>query len=80
MASQEWMWVEVKPDDNDAERARASSGRAPLSLVAEPEVTLGAQLVTMMFSFLATMRLQGMNAVAELFNHLERSPPPLPSS
>jgi len=35
----------------------------------------------MMFSFLETMRILALNAVAELFNlmaTLERSPPPLP--
>jgi len=73
---------EVKPDNNDAERAlrpvvihRKVSGGA--------RSHWGAQLVTMMFSFLETMRLQGKNAVAELFNLLailERSPPQLPSS
>jgi uncharacterized protein YhaN len=73
---------EVKPDNNDAERAlrpvvvhRKVSGGA--------RSHWGAQLVTMMFSFLETMRLQGKNAVAELFNLLailERSPPPLQST
>lgn len=68
---------QVKPDNNDAERAlrpvvvhRKVSGGA--------RSHWGAQLVTMMFSFLETMRLQGKNAVAELFHlmtNLERSPP-----
>ena len=75
-------YPEVKPDNNDAERAlrpvvihRKVSGGA--------RSHWGAQLVTMMFSFLETMRLQGKNAVAELFNLLailERSPPQLPSA
>jgi hypothetical protein len=68
---------QVKPDNNDAERAlrpvvvhRKVSGGA--------RSHWGAQLVTMMFSFLETMRLQGKNAVEELFHlmsNLERSPP-----
>ena len=67
---------EVKPDNNDAERAlrpvvvhRKVSGKA--------RSHWGGQLVAMMFSFLETMRLQGKNAVEELFNLLAfgRSPP-----
>jgi hypothetical protein len=67
---------EVKPDNNDAERAlrpvvvhRKVSGGA--------RSHWGGQLVAMMFSFLETMRLQGKNAVEELFNLLAfgRSPP-----
>ena len=66
----------VKPDNNDAERAlrpvvvhRKVSGGA--------RSHWGGQLVAMIFSFLETMRLQGKNAVEELFNLLagERSPP-----
>lgn len=56
----------VKPDNNDAERAlrpivihRKVSGGA--------RSDWGAQLVASMFSFLETMRLQGKNAVEELF-------------
>lgn len=56
----------VKPDNNDAERAlrpivihRKVSGGA--------RSDWGAQLVASMFSFLETMRLQGRNAVDELF-------------
>lgn len=73
---------EVKPDNNDAERAlrpvvvhRKTSGGA--------RSVWGGQLVSLMFSFLETMRLQGKNAVDELFNVLagvERSPPLLPST
>lgn len=72
---------EVKPDNNDAERAlrpvvvhRKTSGGA--------RSTWGGQLVSLMFSFLETMRLQGKNAVAELFILLagaERSPPSSPA-
>jgi transposase len=68
---------EVKPDNNDAERAlrpvvihRKVSGGA--------RSAWGGQLVAMMFSFLETMRLQGKNAVTELFALLttpSRSPP-----
>lgn len=68
---------EVKPDNNDAERAlrpvvlhRKASGGA--------RSHWGAQLVAMMFSFLETMRLQGKNPVEELFECLAdvgRSPP-----
>ncbi|MCM1984609.1 IS66 family transposase [Lyngbya confervoides] len=70
---------EVKPDNNDAERAlrpvvvhRKVSGGA--------RSHWGGQLVAMMFSFLETMRLQGKNAVQELFNLLSSSglPPPEP--
>uniref|UniRef100_B8HZ16 Transposase IS66 n=1 Tax=Cyanothece sp. (strain PCC 7425 / ATCC 29141) TaxID=395961 RepID=B8HZ16_CYAP4 len=70
---------EVKPDNNDAERAlrpvvihRKTSGGA--------RSAWGGQLVSLMFSFLETMRLQGKNAVSELFNLLagvERAPPQL---
>lgn len=74
---------EVKPDNNDAERAlrpvvihRKTSGGA--------RSAWGGQLVSLMFSFLETMRLQGKNAVVELFNLLagvERAPPQwLPST
>jgi transposase len=57
---------EVKPDNNDAERALRP-------VVVHRKVSggvrshWGAQLVAMMFSFLETMRLQGKNAVDELF-------------
>jgi hypothetical protein len=70
---------EVKPDNNDAERAlrpvvihRKTSDGA--------RSAWGGQLVSLMFSFLETMRLQGKNAVHELFNLLaggERAPPRL---
>ncbi|NEQ80454.1 MAG: IS66 family transposase [Moorea sp. SIO2I5] len=57
---------EVKPDNNDAERAlrpivihRKVSGGA--------RSDWGAQLVAQMFSFLETMRLQGNNAFAKRF-------------
>jgi hypothetical protein len=60
---------EVKPDNNDAERAlrpvvvhRKVSGGA--------RSHWGGQLVAMIFSFLETMRLQGKNAVEELFQLL----------
>jgi hypothetical protein len=69
----------VKPDNNDAERAlrpvvihRKTSGGA--------RSAWGGQLVSLMFRFLETMRLQGKNAVDELFNLLagvERVPPAL---
>ena len=67
----------VKPDNNDAERSLRP-------LVVHRKVSGGArshwggQLVAMMFSFLETMRLQGKNPVAELFERLAsfgRSPP-----
>jgi transposase len=67
----------VKPDNNDAERALRP-------LVVHRKVSGGArshwggQLVAMMFSFLETMRLQGNNPVAELFERLVnvgRAPP-----
>jgi cell division septum initiation protein DivIVA len=72
---------EVKPDNNDAER-----GLRPV--VIHRKVSGGArshwggQLVAMMFSFLETMRLQGKNAVAELFKVLapRRDPPLLESA
>lgn len=60
---------EVKPDNNDAERAlrpvvihRKVSGGV--------RSHWGGQLVAMMFSFLETMRLQEKNPVAELFERL----------
>lgn len=68
---------EVKPDNNDAERALRP-------VVIHRKVTGGArsqwggQLVALMFSFLETTRLQGQNAVEELFSLLAnagRSPP-----
>lgn len=73
---------EVKPDNNDAERAlrpvvvhRKVSGTA--------RSNWGAKLVAQMFSFLETMRLQGVNAVEALFEKLSlasRSPPHLVST
>ncbi len=70
---------EVKPDNNDAERAlrpivihRKVSGGA--------RSDWGAELVTQMFSFLETMRLQGHNAIVQLCSLLSlagRSPPGL---
>ena len=70
-------YPEVKPDNNDAERAlrpivvhRKVSGGA--------RSDWGAQLVAQMFSFLETMRLQGNNAIAsfcELLSLAGRSPP-----
>lgn len=73
---------EVKPDNNDAERAlrpvvvhRKVSGTA--------RSNWGAKLVAQMFSFLETMRLQGANAVEALFEKLSlasRSPPELEST
>ncbi len=73
---------EVKPDNNDAERAlrpvvihRKVSGGA--------RSDWGAQLVAQMFSFLETMRLQGDDAIAQLCALLSlagRSPPGLHSS
>jgi hypothetical protein len=70
---------EVKPDNNDAERAlrpivihRKVSGGA--------RSDWGAELVTQMFSFLETMRLQGENAIVQLCELLSlagRSPPGL---
>jgi hypothetical protein len=68
---------QVKPDNNDAERALRP-------VVIHRKVTGGArsqwggQLVALMFSFLETTRLQAKNAVAELFSLLAnvgRSPP-----
>jgi transposase len=68
---------EVKPDNNDAERAlrpivihRKVSGGA--------RSDWGAQLVAQMFSFLETMRLQGSDVIAQLCEFLSlagRSPP-----
>lgn len=75
-------YPEVKPDNNDAERALRP-------VVIHRKVTGGArsqwggQLVALMFSFLETTRLQGKNAVEELFSLLAnvgRSPPLLPAS
>lgn len=73
---------EVKPDNNDAERAlrpvvvhRKVSGGA--------RSQWGAKLVAQMFSFLETVRLQGGSAVEELFQLLAmagRSPPGLQST
>ena len=73
---------EVKPDNNDAERAlrpivvhRKVSGGA--------RSDWGAELVAQMFSFLETMRLQGKNAIAQLCELLflaGRSPPGLHST
>lgn len=69
----------VKPDNNDAQRAlrpvvvhRKVSGGA--------RSHWGGQLVAMMFSFLETVRLQGKNAVHQLFNLLANGglPPPEP--
>jgi hypothetical protein len=64
---------EVKPDNNDAERAlrpvvihRKVSGGA--------RSHWGGQLIAMMFSFLESMRLQGRNAVEELFKLLSCAP------
>jgi hypothetical protein len=72
---------EVKPDNNDAERAlrpivvhRKVSGGA--------RSDWGAKLVAQMFSFLETVRLQGGNAITQLFELLSlagRSPPGLQS-
>ena len=72
-------WSEVKPDNNDAERAlrpivvhRKVSGGA--------RSNWGGQLVAQMFSFLETMRLQGKGAIAalcELLSLAGRSPPGL---
>ncbi|MGK7877110.1 MAG: IS66 family transposase [Xenococcaceae cyanobacterium] len=74
-------YPEVKPDNNDAERAlrpivvhRKVSGGA--------RSDWGAQLVAQMFSFLETMRLQGNNAITslcELLSLAGRSPPGLES-
>jgi predicted RNA-binding Zn-ribbon protein involved in translation (DUF1610 family) len=73
---------EVKPDNNDAERAlrpvvlhRKMSGGS--------RSDWGGQLLAMMFSFLETMRLQGKNAVEELCSRLSemgRWPPDLQES
>lgn len=72
---------EVKPDNNDAERAlrpivvhRKVSGGA--------RSDWGGELVAQMFSFLETMRLQGENPIAQLCQLLSlagRSPPGLHS-
>jgi transposase len=73
---------EVKPDNNDVERALCT-------VVIHRKVTGGArsqwggQLVALMFSFLETTRLQGKNAVETLFSLLAnagRSPPMLQAS
>lgn len=75
-------YPEVKPDNNDAERALRP-------VVIHRKVTGGArshwggQLIALMFSFLETMRLQGENAVEVLFSLLAnagRSPPMLQAS
>ena len=73
---------EVKPDNNDAERAlrpvvvhRKVSGGA--------RSDWGAKLVAMMFSFLETMRLQGVSAITslcELLSLAGRGPPGLQST
>ncbi len=68
--------IKAQVPNNDAERALRP-------VMVHPKVSGGArshwggQLVAMIFSFLETMRLQGKNAVEELFNLLagERSPP-----
>lgn len=71
-------YPEVKPDNNDAER-----GLRPV--VIHRKVSGGArshwggQLVAMMFSFLETMRLQGKNAVEELFKLLTTMGPSPPT-
>ncbi len=75
-------YPEVKPDNNDAERAlrpivvhRKVSGGA--------RSDWGAQLVAQMFSFLETVRLQGEDAIArlcELLSLAGRSPPGLQST
>ena len=72
-------YPEVKPDNNDAERAlrpivvhRKVSGGA--------RSDWGAELVAQMFSFLETVRLQGGDAIAslcELLSLAGRSPPGL---
>lgn len=73
---------EVKPDNNDAERAlRPVVVHRKVSGTARSD--WGGRLVAQMFSFLETMRLQGTNAVDALIEHLSlagRSPPALPSS
>jgi DNA-binding protein H-NS len=72
-------YPEVKPDNNDAERALRP-------VVVHRKVTggarsdWGAQLVAQMFSFLETVRLQGGEAIAQLYELLclaGRSPPGL---
>jgi transposase len=72
-------YPEVKPDNNDAERAlrpivvhRKVSGGA--------RSDWGAQLVAQMFSFLETMRLQGSDVISQLCELLSlagRAPPGL---
>jgi hypothetical protein len=73
---------EVKPDNNDAERAlRPVVVHRKVSGTARSD--WGAKLVAKMFSFLETMRLQGVNAVEALFEKLSlasRSPPKLKST
>ena len=77
----EWLtfldYPEVKPDNNDAERALRP-------VVVHRKVTggarsdWGAQLVAQMFSFLETVRLQGGEAISQLYELLSlagRSPP-----
>ena len=78
----EFRHPQVKPDNNDAERAlrpvvvhRKVSGGAISDW--------GAKLVAQMFSFLETVRLQGGNAIAQLCELLSlagRSPPGLHST
>lgn len=73
---------EVKPDNNDAERAlrpivvhRKVSGGA--------RSDWGAKLVAQMFSFLETVRLQGGDVIEQLCSLLSkacRSPPGLQST
>ena len=72
-------YPQVKPDNNDAERALRP-------VVVHRKVTggarsdWGAQLVAQMFSFLETVRLQGEEAIAQLYQLLclaGRSPPGL---
>lgn len=73
---------EVKPDNNDAERAlrpvvvhRKVSGGA--------RSDWGASLVAQMFSFLETMRLQGaspITSLCELLSLASRGPPGLQST
>ena len=68
---------EVKPDNNDAERAlRPVVVHRKVSGTARSD--WGGRLVAQMFSFLETMRLQGANAVEALIEKLSlsgRSPP-----
>jgi hypothetical protein len=72
-------YPEVKPDNNDAERAlRPIVVHRKVSGTARSD--WGAQLVAQMFSFLETVRLQGGDAIAQLCELLSlagRSPPGL---